>query len=307
RDRLAHRRFADLPGVLSPGDLLVVNNSATRPAEVPAEAGLVVHISTELSPGRLLVEVRHDQGVSSRPLESDPPDTVRLHGGGSLLLDAPLNAAEGRRRLWRAEAFLPTDLDSYLEVNGRPIRYRYVTEPWPLSFYQTIFARATGSAEMPSAGRPFTHGVVRTLASVGVGVVALTLHTGVSSLESGEVPYPEWFAVPAGTAQAVSRTRANGGRVVAVGTTVVRALETAVDRKGNSRSVAGWTDLVVSPATGVRVVDGLITGWHEPRSTHLELLAAIGGEGLVANSYREALSSGYLWHEFGDSHLILAR
>ena len=138
----------------------------------------------------------------------------------------------------------------------------------------------------------------------GVTVATIVLHTGVSSLERGERPYPERFRVPAGTAAAVNAAR----RVIAVGTTVVRALESAADGADGRlvRPAEGWTRLVVEPERGVRVVDGILTGWHEPDASHLLMLEAIAGRRLVERSYEAALADGYRWHEFGDAHLLLA-
>jgi S-adenosylmethionine:tRNA ribosyltransferase-isomerase len=158
---------------------------------------------------------------------------------------------------------------------------------------------------MPSAARPFTDRLVTELVASGISISPLTLHTGVSSLEMGEAPYPEWFQIPEATAARVNQTRDEGGKVVAVGTTVVRALETTADSRGRAHPGQSWTDLVIGPESGLRVVDGLITGWHEPSSTHLDLLRAVAGRARLAESYRIALDTGYLWHEFGDSHLIL--
>jgi S-adenosylmethionine:tRNA ribosyltransferase-isomerase len=159
---------------------------------------------------------------------------------------------------------------------------------------------------MPSAGRPFSERVLERLEERGVTVATIVLHTGVSSLERGERPYPERFRVPAGTAAAVNSAR----RVIAVGTTVVRALESAVAGEPASGAVVrpaeGWTRLVIEPERGVRVVDGILTGWHEPDASHLLMLEAIAGRRLVERSYEAALADGYRWHEFGDSHLLLA-
>jgi S-adenosylmethionine:tRNA ribosyltransferase-isomerase len=193
----------------------------------------------------------------------------------------------------------------YLLRNGVPIRYSYVRRDWPLSAYQTVFARLPGSAEMPSASRPFTGSVVAALAARGVLIAPLTLHTGVSSLEADEDPYPEPYDVPPATARLVNHVREHGGRVIAAGTTVVRALETAAGPDGFVAPSAGWTSHVVTPATGVRAVDGLLTGLHEPRSSHLRMLAAFAGTGLLSRCYQAAVGSGYLWHEFGDVHLLL--
>ncbi len=173
---------------------------------------------------------------------------------------------------------------------------------WPLSAYQTVFGVRPGSAEMPSAGRPFSHELVTALVSRGIVVAPITLHTGVASPEKDEPPYAERFAVSPQTARLVNQAE---GRVIAVGTTVVRALETAVlSGTGEVRAAEGWTSHIVTPAVGVHAVDGLITGLHEPRSSHLMMLSAIAGEELLSRSYEEALREGYLWHEFGDLHMI---
>jgi S-adenosylmethionine:tRNA ribosyltransferase-isomerase len=204
---------------------------------------------------------------------------------------------------------VPGGLPAHLAEHGRPIRYGYVPGSWPLTAYQTVVGLRPGSAEMPSAGRPLTHELVTRLVAGGVLVAPVTLHTGVSSPQSHEPPYPESYEVPEETARLVGAVRGWGGRVVAVGTTVVRALETAAARSpgpgGALRGSAGWTDLVIGPDRPLRAVDGLLTGWHEPQATHLQLLRAVGGEALLDRSYRAALERGYLWHEFGDSHLIL--
>ena len=207
-------------------------------------------------------------------------------------------------RLWRATVDAK-DVLSYLWRVGRPISYDYVSARWPLTDYQTVYARVPGSAEMPSAGRPFTAQVLGDLAALGVSVAPVVLHTGVSSLEAGETPLPERFRVSRATAHLVNQTRRGGRRVVAVGTTVTRALETAADRHGLVRPAAGWTELVLGPDRPARVVDGLITGWHEPVASHWQLLEAVAGNELVVRAYEAALAEQYLWHEFGDSALLL--
>jgi S-adenosylmethionine:tRNA ribosyltransferase-isomerase len=197
------------------------------------------------------------------------------------------------------------DVVSYLARHGRPIRYSYVPRPWPIDYYQTVFARRPGSAEMPSAARPFSTELVSALVADGIAIAPITLHAGVSSAEAGEPPFPELFHVPPATARLVNLTRATGGRVVAVGTTVTRALESAADADGVVGAALGWTDLVLGPHRPCRVVDGLITGWHEAGASHLLLLEAVAGPDLVATAYREAVEHSYLWHEFGDSALLL--
>ncbi len=299
-----HRRFRDLPAELRPGDLLVVNVSATLPASVVVDESLAVHFSTRQPDGRYLVEPRRPAGPASLPHADPQAGVVALPGGARLDLLEPYRPS-GRPRLWLAEFTANRPLPAYLLAWGRPIRYRHVAEAFGLDAYQTVFARYPGSAEMPSAGRPFSSGLVTRLVAAGIGLAPITLHTGVSSQEAGEPPFPEWYSVPAATAARIDDTRRRSGRVIAVGTTVVRALETVAEPGAGARPGRGWTDLVVAPDHRLAVVDGLITGWHEPASTHLDMLTAIAGSEALAEAYDQALGAGYLWHEFGDSHLIL--
>jgi len=297
---VSHHRFTDLPALLRAGDVLVVNTSATLPAAVPVTGSpLTIHFSTELADGGWLIEVRRQTGKTTTPYaEATPGRRYPLPGGGAVTLREEYSTG----RLWRAQvdtAGAPSVQD-FLSAHGQPIRYGYVRRPWPLSYYQTVFGVHPGSAEMPSAGRPFTSALVTRLVTAGVLVVPVLLHTGVASPEAHERPYPERFSVPATTLRVVAQAKADGGRVIAVGTTVVRALETAWEGPAQ-----GWTDLVVTPECGVRVVDGLLTGFHEPRASHLDMLAAIAGTPLLRQSYAAALDAGYLWHEFGDVHLLL--
>jgi S-adenosylmethionine:tRNA ribosyltransferase-isomerase len=196
-------------------------------------------------------------------------------------------------------------LDSYLDRYGFPIQYKYVRRSWPISYYQTVYANEMGSAEMPSAGRAFTPELITRLVARGIWIAPLLLHTGVASLEEHEPPYEEYYRVPEESVRLVNTAHHDGGRVVAVGTTSVRALETVSDIRGEVHAGEGWTDLVITPQRGLHVVDGLLTGFHEPQSTHLSMLAALAGFAHLRKAYTEALSQKYLWHEFGDLHLIL--
>jgi len=299
---VTHHRFTDLPGLLLPGDLLVVNTSRTLPAAVPVGPDLAIHFSTGLPDGSWLVEPRTPAGKSSIPNETiATPRVIALPGGAALTLLGRASA-----RLWRAR--LSVAVVPYLLRYGEPIRYSYAGRRWPLRVYQTIFGRVPGSAEMPSAARPFSEHVVTELVTRGVVIAPVTLHCGVSSLEAGEDPYPEQYDVPPATARLVNLTRQSGGRVIAIGTTVVRALETAalaVPPGHGLEARMGWTSHVVTPETGLRVVDGLLTGLHEPRSSHLRMLAAFHEQDLLRECYDAALTEGYLWHEFGDVHLML--
>ncbi len=355
---ISHHAFTELPAVLLPGDLLVINTSATLPAAVRASGDLSVHFSSPRPDGTWLIELRAPSGGATAPYRGGTPGLViGLPGGARLTLCDRVTG-----RLWAAR--LSTAVIPYLLRHGSPIRYSYVPRDWPTSAYQSVFATRPGSAEMPSASRPFTSELVTRLVTRGVTVAPLTLDTGVSSLEGDEPPYPEPYDVPPSTARLVNLTRANGGRVIAAGTTVVRALETAAafagygragdgrdssgragdgrdgsrrdpdgrdgggragggrggsrrdpdgrdgggragDGRGGVRASAGWTDLVVSAQRGTRVTDGLLTGFHEPRSSHLLMLEAFTDPDLLRRCYAAALDEGYLWHEFGDVHLLL--
>ncbi|MGN6377612.1 MAG: S-adenosylmethionine:tRNA ribosyltransferase-isomerase [Gaiellales bacterium] len=300
---LVHARFGDLPQHLEPGDLLVVNTSATLPAALDATlAGRPVELrlSTPAGGWDWVVELRRpDLSPYGRPPIGA---TLALPAGASAELLSPW---AGSPRLSIARLSLPESFQSYLARHGHPVRYDYVPRAWPIEAYQTVFAAEPGSAEMPSAGRPFTHEMVTRLVTAGIVVAPITLHTGLSSPERGEPPVPERYSVPAATARLVGLTRAAGGRVIAVGTTVVRALETVAGADGAVSAGHGWTRLVITPERGLHVVDGLLTGWHEPESSHLAMLEAAAGHELIQRSYREAARRGYLWHEFGDMHLLL--
>jgi S-adenosylmethionine:tRNA ribosyltransferase-isomerase len=305
-DDVEHAIFRDVADVLVPGDLLVVNTSETMPAAVDATYGgmpIVVHFSTPLDDDSWVVELRPVDG-SGPLLEGAAGDVVTLEAGGRFEILSAYMGIEGRSRLKRVDVLVEGRTDEYLARVGRPISYPYVTERWPLSMHQTIFARVPGSAEMPSAGRPFTDRLVTQLVARGVTIAPIVLHAGVSSLEAGETPLPERYWVPGSTARLVDHTRALGRRVIAVGTTVTRALESA----GNGdvvKPAAGWTDLVLGPERPAQVVTGLITGWHAPDTSHRWLLEAVAGETLVDAAYEAASREGYLGHEFGDSCLLL--
>jgi S-adenosylmethionine:tRNA ribosyltransferase-isomerase len=253
--------------------------------------------------GLWLVEPRRPAVPASLPYRDElAGETLVLSGGGEVEI---LARYPDSQRLWVAAIHLPEPLLTYLSQHGRPIRYSHVPQDWPIAAYQTVYATEPGSAEMPSAGRPLTPELITALVARGIGVTPLVLHAGVSSLEDHELPPPEPFRVSAETAGRVNATRAAGGRVVAVGTTVVRALETVADERGVAHPGQGWADTVITPERGVRIVDGLLTGWHEPRASHLLILEAIAGRAMLEDAYRAALERGYLWHEFGDLHLIL--
>jgi len=297
-DAIVHAHFRELPRFLDAGDLVVLNTTATLPAAVTAIRddgdAIDLHFSTPLMGGLVVVEPRVPAGQTGLSV-------LHLPGGVTATLLTPYRDS---RRLWIARIDVP-NLREYLAQFGRPITYSYIDGRFGIDAYQTVFAREPGSAEMPSAGRAFTRGMLVCLRRRGVRLAKLVLHAGVASLETHERPHEEYFEVPLRTAEEVRRAKERGGRVVAVGTTVVRALESSVDRRGNVIASRGWTDLVITPERGVRVVDALLTGLHEPRATHLAMLEAIAGREHVARAYAAALGERYLWHEFGDLHLIV--
>lgn len=326
---VSHHGFAALPRLLGAGDLLVVNTSPTLAAAVDGTVGharVVVHFSTRGDDGRWAVELRDPDGRGTTRVRAGGPagTEVRLPREVRLVLEEPLS--ERGERLWWARVSLPPSrspascaspgssaasaaVAEVLREHGRPIRYSYTERDQPLSVYQTVFALPSqdgaGSAEMPSAGRPFTARMVAELVSRGVQFAPVTLHTGVASAEAHEPPYPERFTVPEASARLVNAAKAGGGRVIAVGTTAVRAVESAAGSDGVVRARDGWTDLVVTPERGVRVVDGLLTGLHEPQASHLLMLEAVAGRAAIDRAYEAAVEGRYLWHEFGDVHLVL--
>jgi S-adenosylmethionine:tRNA ribosyltransferase-isomerase len=306
RDGLQHARFDELERFLSPGDLLVVNTSATVAAAVDGSRNnqpVTVHFSAPLDDGTWSIELRVPD--RSGPIgDAVAGEVVQIPDGRIELLEGYPDSSSNSR-LWRARVDTDVPVDAYLARHGRPISYRYIKGEWPLSYYQTVFAHDPGSAEMPSAARPFSDHLVTRLVSRGITFAPITLHCGVSSMEAGELPLPERFEVPISTARAVNRTVVSRGSIIAVGTTVTRALETVAEPDGLVKPGRGWTDLVVGQGEPVRVVNGLITGWHEPHASHLLLLEAVAGADRVQRAYDEAIANGYLWHEFGDSCFFL--
>ena len=310
-DTITHTRFRRITGFLQPGDVLVVNTSATINAALTGvretiggfTEDVALHLSTPLADDRWTVELRRWTAAGSAPLlDALPGDRVHLRGNGQALLLEPYR---GSARLWVARIAVPGTVPGYAAQYGAPIRYGYVKRVWPLRYYQTVFAREPGSAEMPSAARAFTVPLVRQLEQKGVQIAPVLLHAGVSSLDADEEPYPERYRVPRETAAAIRHARAVGGRVIAAGTTAVRAIESVATIDGHVEAGFGWTDLVITPERGLHVVDGLLTGLHAPKASHLRMLEALAGPEHIERAYQEALSKRYLWHEFGDVHLLL--
>ena len=315
-DQVQHTYFYNLHQYLSKGDVLVINTSRTRNSALMAlrEDGtpLELHVSTHLDDDLWTVEVRsiNEEGKTKHFKDAREGEILRLPGNAFAILQGPYvsdcnDNSSPSEILWLAKINFASDVDDYLARHGFPIRYNYVKEKWSLSYYQTVYATESGSAEMPSAGRPFTTELMDQLTSKGIQIAPLVLHTGVSNIETHEPPYKEYYRVSSETADMVNEARSSGHRIVAVGTTAIRALETVTNGDGETHAGEGWTCLVVTPQRGLRAVDALLTGFHEPEASHLAILETLAGLSHMEIAYQQALSNGYLWHEFGDLHLIL--
>src|SRR6266540_808652 len=315
-DQVKHSRFYHLDKYLNEGDVIVINTSRTRNSALLGTRAdgsvLEVHLSIHFDDDLWTVELRsiNESGKTKHLEDAHESEVLSLPGAVSAVLQGPYvsdcdDNLKPSQTLWLAKINFLQDVDDYLARYGFPIRYNYVKEKWPLSFYQTVYATEPGSAEMPSAGRPFTPKLLKRLESKGIQIAPLILHTGVSNLETHEPPYKEFYRVTPETAQLVNETRASNKRIIAVGTTVVRALETVTDGNGITHAGEGWTCLVITPQWGLRAVNALLTGMHEPKASHLAILETLAGLPHIKLAYDEALRHGYLWHEFGDLHLII--
>jgi S-adenosylmethionine:tRNA ribosyltransferase-isomerase len=312
-DGIRHTTFRHLDRFLSAGDVLVINTSATVPGQLDATRGaepVVLHIANRLADGTRVVELRTAPDARDPILNGSPEERLVLTGGGALTLLDPYphdGSSPGGRgnRLWRARVEIEEPLADYLRRVGRPISYGYLRERFRIEHYQTVFALHPGSAEMPSAGRPFTPELVTRLVAAGVVFAPITLHTSVSSQEAGEGPLAEWFTVSTQSAALINAAKSAGHRVIAVGTTATRAVESVADPDGFVRSGTGWTEIVISSLRPIRTIDGLITGWHDPEASHLLLVEGVAGPELTQRGYDAAVDHRYRWHEFGDSGLFL--
>jgi S-adenosylmethionine:tRNA ribosyltransferase-isomerase len=315
-NQIRHNRFYHLDKYLNEGDVLVINTSRTRNSALMATradgTAVELHLSTHFDDDLWTVEVRamDELGKTKHLEDAREGEILCLPSAVTAILKGPyisdcIDNSPPSETLWLAKINFPYDVDRYLEQYGFPIRYNYVKDRWPLNYYQTVYATESGSAEMPSAGRPFTSRLLKRLSSKGIKIAPLILHTGVSNIETHEPPYKEFYRVPSETARIVNEARASGHRIVAVGTTTIRALETVTKANGESHAGEGWTCLVITPQRGLRAVNALLTGMHEPEASHLAILEALAGRPHIKFAYEEALRKGYLWHEFGDLHLII--
>jgi S-adenosylmethionine:tRNA ribosyltransferase-isomerase len=307
-----HTQFNYLGEFLCPGDLLVFNTSRTLPASLDgceAPTGPCVEV-------RLAQHLPDDSWLALLLCQQGDPFACGLRDGMHIDFGQGLTSTVSNRdthipRLWQMRfSKSGTELMDLLYRLGRPIRYEYVSAPWNLDYYQTVYAKEPGSAEMPSAGRAFTWKLLFDLKRRGIDTARIMLHTGLSSYMDDELDaqHPaseEEYFISEVAAQKIERTREKGGRVIAVGTTVVRALESAVSASGKVISQHGYTRLHITAKRKLRIVDGLLTGLHEPEASHLDLLTAFVPAEQIQEAYEDAVQRRYLWHEFGDLNLII--
>lgn len=311
-NQIVHDIFRNIGDYLQEGDVLVVNTSGTLKAALETQytdgTALRVHLSTRMAQQQWVVELREIVNEGTRRFIKAKTGVQLPLKGGHLELIRPYykQKQDNHLQLWVAQFNIPNTVEHYLDQYGKPIRYNYIKDIYPQSYYQTVFANEMGSAEMPSAGRAFTAELVTQLVAKGIQIVPILLHTGVASLEENERPYSEYYRISAHSAAQLNLAKQQNKRIVAVGTTVVRTLETQFDANNNTFSHGeGWTDIFISPQRGIHSVNGLLTGMHEPKASHLYMLEALVNREHLALCYQEAIEQKYLWHEFGDLHLIL--
>ena len=312
--KIEHSRFDKIDNYLRKNDLLVFNSSRTLPASMRGcdcsrKHGPCMEV-------RLAERLPDDSWLALLLCEQGDPFGCGLRPDMQIQFAEGLNATVLERdaripRLWKLRFSISgTELVDLIYRLGKPIRYEYVSAPWDLDYYQTVYATEPGSAEMPSAGRAFTWKLLLDLKRRGIDSAYIVLHTGLSSYMDDELDaqHPaseEEYFISATTAEKINRTRANGGRVIAVGTTVVRALESVADANGRVEEKQGYTQLKIDDQHRLKAVDGLLTGLHEPEASHLDLLSAFLPPEKIRAAYEEAIARKYLWHEFGDLNLIL--
>ena len=307
---VAHRAFADLPELLAPGDLLVVNRSRVIPARL---------LGRRASGGEAEVLLVRDRGEGRwealvRPgRHLRPGQRVTVDDDLSVVIESEALADDGRRQVRLLSK--RRDVEGALERAGRtplPPYIRRPDEPADRERYQTVYAREQGSVAAPTAGLHFTAALLERLEARGIARAEVVLHVGPGTFQPVKVARvedhrvaPEAYVVPAETAAAVERTRTAARRVVAVGTTTVRALESAARPDGTLATGEGETGLVIVPGHRFQAVDALVTNFHLPRSSLLLLVAAFAGREMVLRAYAEAVRERYRFYSYGDAMLIV--
>jgi S-adenosylmethionine:tRNA ribosyltransferase-isomerase len=308
--QIDHTTFSHLDKHLRSGDVLVVNTSATVPSALPVtlpHGGKgVVHLSNQINAHEWLLEIREiRENKTIRWKAGEEGMSFHLPAGGSITLKRRFYQDHQLLDLWVAGLHITQPPEAYLAAHAYPIQYDKLDERYPLAYYQTFFSFHPGSSEMPSAGRGFTLDLVEKLLKKGVAFAPVLLHTGVSSLEENEAPYPEYMEVSPVSAAMINTAKSQGRRIIAVGTTAIRAIESAVNAAGTLVPYRGNTTLFIDESYSMKVTDGLLTGFHEPRASHLHMLQSLAGFEHIQQSYQAAIKAGYYWHQFGDLHLIL--
>jgi S-adenosylmethionine:tRNA ribosyltransferase-isomerase len=320
-DHAAVHPFGALPSLLRAGDLVVVNDAATLPGSLDGRTAAGEDFELRLAAP---IEQTRFVGVAFGPGDwrtrtelRTPPPPLPL---GSLVrigeIIAKVRAHDGRRVTFEADEILdargepheatPDAIWHAIYAAGLPVQYAHRAEQLPLWTVQTAYAARPWAAEMPSAGRPLTWDVLLALRRAGIAIATLTHAAGLGSIGDVEadrvLPWPERYELPERTATAITRTRAIGGRVIAIGTTVVRALEASGGRAG-----PGIATLRLDPSYRPEVVDGLVSGLHVPGESHFELLRAFASHARLARALGVAARAGMSGHELGDACLIVPR
>ncbi|QHT69946.1 S-adenosylmethionine:tRNA ribosyltransferase-isomerase [Rhodocytophaga rosea] len=308
--KISHGLFHNISDYINPGDVLVVNTSATIPSALavtlPDGSEGVIHLSNQINAQQWLIEIRSIRGNKTVRWKAGEPGMVfRLPGDASITVDERFYANKQLLDLWLATLRLSQPVEDYLAAHAFPIQYEKINHRYPLAYYQTFFSFHPGSAEMPSAGRGFTSQVVDKLLEKGVVFAPVLLHTGVSSLEENEAPYPEYMEISPISAAIINAAKSRGNRIIAVGTTAIRAIESAAGTDGMLRPYRGNTSLFIDENYSLKITDALLTGFHEPRASHLHMLQALAGMDHLELAYQAAIAADYYWHQFGDLHLIL--
>ena len=300
-----HRYFRDLPALLKPGDCLVMNDSRVIPARLfgnrPTGGAVEVVLLRDLGSG--------DWECMTRPGRKTQPGTTISFGGGELEAEVIRSGEDGNKILHFTYDGIFMEI---LERLGRMPLPPYIKEELrDQERYQTVYSRDPGSAAAPTAGLHFTRELMNTLEEMGVKLCFVTLHVGLGTFRpvkeeeiEDHLMHSEYCIVPEETAAAVNETHAGGGRVIAVGTTSCRTLESFGGEDGRLRAGSGWTDIFIYPGYTFRVADALITNFHLPESTLIMLVSAMAGREHILDAYKEAVEKRYRFFSFGDAMFI---
>lgn len=300
--------FENLPAFINSGDVLVFNNSSVVRASIPAFFPSIgsegfIHVGTSTEADLRLVEIRPKKLNG----EIEPKSGAILLGTKDYIEFVKRHDVFGRF-MW-AKSSSGSDLLNIAEKSGKILRYGHIPFDVPESYYKNFTGQVPGSVEYPSAARPLTGSIIQQLKNRGVQVKAITLHCNLGSMEPQEFYgtgrlLDEQYRIPEDTARTVNYARKNGRKVIAVGTSVVRALESSVSR-GLLKPGNYSTELYIHGNYNFRIVDSIVTGMHEELGSHIGMISAFTGNSLLEASYSKATEDGFTWHEFGDLALII--